>query len=79
MEDVWITPSPGNIPRWIEDADVWDGIRAMLREERCVEERHRLDIEADNLCRWFGRELSALEYAIATPSSMYTRFFIYRH
>jgi hypothetical protein len=26
MEDVWITPSVGDVPRWMEDPDVRDGI-----------------------------------------------------
>lgn len=67
MEDVWITPSTGQVPRWLEDADVRDGIRALLKRERCREEQKRLGIEADNLCRFFGEELAALELALRTP------------
>jgi hypothetical protein len=74
MEDVWITPSLGDVPRWLEDADVREGIRAMLRLDRCLEERRRLGYEADNLCRWFGRELHAVELALASPSSKYLAF-----
>ncbi|KAI6031038.1 hypothetical protein EDC04DRAFT_2868959 [Pisolithus marmoratus] len=51
MEDVWITPSPGETPRWLEDADVRDGIQALLKRERCLEEQHRLSLEADNIQR----------------------------
>jgi hypothetical protein len=69
MEDVWITPMEGEVPRWLEDADVREGIRAILKVDRCLEERRRLGLEADNLCRWFGQELSAVEVALATPSS----------
>lgn len=69
MEDVWITPSVGNVPRWIEDVDVRDGIRAMLKWDRCQEEQRRLGLEADNLCRWFGDELAELELALRSPSS----------
>jgi hypothetical protein len=68
MEDVWIAPSIGEIPRWLEDADVRDGIRAMLKLDRCLEERRRLGNEADNLCRWFGNELAATELALVTPA-----------
>lgn len=71
MEDVWITRTPGTLPRWLEDSDVREGIRAMLKIDRCKEERLRLGIEADNLCRWFGRELSAVETALVLPSSMF--------
>ncbi|KAF9469487.1 hypothetical protein BDZ94DRAFT_692 [Collybia nuda] len=69
MEDVWITPSADKIPPWLEDIDVRQGIRAMLKVDRCLEERRRLGMEGDNMCRWFARELSALEVAIATPTS----------
>ncbi|GLB45913.1 hypothetical protein LshimejAT787_3800020 [Lyophyllum shimeji] len=69
MEDIWITRSPGEVPRWLEDLDVREGIRGMLKAERCHEERRRLGVEADNLCRWFGRELASIELAIATPAN----------
>lgn len=72
MEDVWITPCPGNIPAWLEDVDVREGIRATLKMDRCQEELRRLGSESDNLCRWFGREIGALEVAIVTPSSEFT-------
>jgi len=72
QEDVWITPSDGKLPRWLDDSDVRDGIRAMLKVDRCSEERQRLRIEADNLCRWFGRELAAVELALRTPSSRFS-------
>jgi hypothetical protein len=71
MEDVWITPSPQEIPRWLDDPDVREGIRAMLKVDRCLEERRRLGNEADNMCRWFGRELEAIEVAILQPSSTF--------
>lgn len=67
MEDVWITPSVGEVPRWLDDTDVRDGIRALLKRERCREEQVRLGTEADNLCRFFGEELAALEFALHTP------------
>lgn len=69
MEDVWISRSPEDIPRWLEDPDVREGIRAMLKRDRCVEETRRLGLESDNMCRWFGREYLAVQLALATPSS----------
>jgi hypothetical protein len=69
MEDVWIAPAEGEVPRWLEDRDVREGIRAILKLDRGLEERRRLGIEADNLCRWFGRELCAVKVALSTPSS----------
>lgn len=71
MEDIWITRSQGEVPIWLEVPEVREGIRCMLKADRCLEERRRLGIEADNICRWFGRELAAIELAIATSSSLY--------
>ncbi|KAG1755309.1 hypothetical protein EDD22DRAFT_981585 [Suillus occidentalis] len=31
MQDVWITPSIGEVPRWLEDLDIRDGIHALLK------------------------------------------------
>jgi hypothetical protein len=59
----------GQVPRWLEDANVREGIRTILKVDRCLEECRRLGLEADNLCRWFGQELSAVKVALATPSS----------
>lgn len=73
MEDVWISQS-GDIPRWLDDADVRQGIRAMLKIDRCLEERCRLGREADNLCRWFGRELAAIELVLHEQRSTSCHF-----
>ncbi|KAG1835702.1 hypothetical protein EV424DRAFT_1340758 [Suillus variegatus] len=67
MEDVWITPSIGEVPQWLEDSHVRDGICALLKRDRCEEEQIWLSIEADNLCRFFGDELAALELALCLP------------
>jgi hypothetical protein len=68
MQDVWISPSTGETGRWLEDPDVRDGIRAMLKQDRCREEQRRLYIEADNLCRWLVREVATVELALrSTP------------
>ena len=40
IEDVWISRSEGQVPRWLEDIDVRKGIRCMLKADRCLEERH---------------------------------------
>ncbi|KIJ57977.1 hypothetical protein HYDPIDRAFT_73001, partial [Hydnomerulius pinastri MD-312] len=69
LQDVWIAPSIGEIPHWLEDSSVRDGIRALLKHDRCREEQHRLGIEADNMCRWFGLELSAVELALRQPEN----------
>jgi len=68
MEDVWITPSTGDIPRWLGDLDVREGIRAMLKIDRCLEEQGRVVMEAENLCRWLGQEVATTELAIQSPS-----------
>jgi len=68
MEDVWISPSPVEVPRWLEDPDVREGIRAMLKQDRCNEESRRLHREADNISRWLRHEIAAVELALCTPS-----------
>lgn len=70
MEDVWIERSVGQTPRWIESPEVRQGIRAMLSLDRCKEERVRLGREADNMCRWFGAELTKTMLAKTDPKSM---------
>lgn len=74
MQDVWITPSIGEVPRWLEDADVRDGIRALLKRERCLEEQRRLGLEADNMCRWFGNELTAVHMALRKSERTFVRY-----
>jgi hypothetical protein len=66
MEDVWVHPSTSAAPPWLTDSKVQKGIWAMLKIDRCTEEYRRLGLEADNLCRWFGQELAAIELAIQT-------------
>lgn len=39
LQDVWISPAAGEIPQWLEDTDVRDGIRAMLKCDHCCEEQ----------------------------------------
>jgi len=70
MEDMWISPSIGEIPCWIDNQDVRTGICAMLKCNQCLEECRRLGMEADNLCCWYGTELAAVELALRTPESM---------
>ncbi|KAG2104683.1 uncharacterized protein F5147DRAFT_746521 [Suillus discolor] len=69
MEDVWITPSAGDIPRWLDDSDVRGGIRALLKHDQCQEEQQHLSIEAENLCHYFGDELCALELALSSDTT----------
>jgi len=80
LEDVWVTPTNGKVPRWLDDVDVRNGIRAMLKVNRCLEERRRLGLEADNLCRWFGSELAAVQLALESGESKSLVFsFLYSH
>ncbi|KAG2056567.1 hypothetical protein BDR06DRAFT_981299 [Suillus hirtellus] len=58
MEDVWITPL---------DSCIRDGICALLKQDLCKEEQIHLNIEADNLCHFFGNELMALELTLQLP------------
>lgn len=57
----------GEIPRWLEDSDVHEGIRALLKCDRCRKEQLHLGTEVDNMCRWFGQELFSVELALRNP------------
>ncbi|TFK16874.1 hypothetical protein FA15DRAFT_683652 [Coprinopsis marcescibilis] len=39
LEDVWISPSNVEIPPWLNDPSVREGIRGMLRQDRCLEDQ----------------------------------------
>ncbi|KAF8229912.1 hypothetical protein L208DRAFT_1423974 [Tricholoma matsutake] len=57
MEDVWVAPAH----HWLKDS--------ILKLDQCLEEQCCLGTEADNLCRWFGQELCAIELALKRPSN----------
>ncbi|KAI1784327.1 hypothetical protein LXA43DRAFT_901841 [Ganoderma leucocontextum] len=69
LADVWVTRVAPTIPRWLKEVEVRQGIRAILIKDRCLEERRRLGSEADNMCRWYGLELAAVELAIRDPKN----------
>ncbi|KAF6747718.1 hypothetical protein DFP72DRAFT_821404 [Ephemerocybe angulata] len=71
MENVWVDPIDQETHRWVRDVNVRDGIRAMHKIDRCSEELHRLGREADNMLRWYKRELAAVVEAIQDPESTY--------
>ncbi|EED85282.1 predicted protein [Postia placenta Mad-698-R] len=79
LADVWIDPSQAQAPRWLEDVDVHKGIHTLLLEDHCLEERHRLGREADNICRWYGSELAAAKLALATSSNADIAFLLQQH
>ncbi|KAJ6585476.1 hypothetical protein B0H19DRAFT_1206873 [Mycena capillaripes] len=63
-EDVWITPSVGQIPRWLDDSDVRDGIRSLHVVDRCIEEEERLKLESANMSNWLMQELAIVSRAL---------------
>ncbi|KAJ7652999.1 hypothetical protein B0H17DRAFT_957640, partial [Mycena rosella] len=65
-EDVWITPAEGQIPRWLNDVDVRDGIHALHSADRCAEESVRLNMECRNMSTWLTEELRIVKAAIGT-------------
>ncbi|KAK6996412.1 hypothetical protein R3P38DRAFT_2799725 [Favolaschia claudopus] len=78
-EDVWITPSDGPIPRWLNDEDVKDGIRSLHVLDRCAEEIIRLNLERDNLRRWLAEEKEIVQRSIeliADSSENWLSFFV---
>lgn len=71
-EDVWISPSAGPVPRWLNDADVRDGIRSLHVADRCGEEVVRLNLERENLRRWLLEEREVVKRAIESDPSAST-------
>ena len=69
LADVWVSRVSKPIPRWLADVLVRKGIQAVLAKDRCLEERRRLNMEADNLCQSYGRDLAAVELAMRNPGS----------
>ncbi|KAF7372750.1 hypothetical protein MSAN_00480600 [Mycena sanguinolenta] len=50
--------------RWLVDANVRAGIRAMLQKDRCEEEALRLQRERRHMQMWFATEWAAVKHAI---------------
>jgi hypothetical protein len=72
LEDVIIGPTPEPPARWFTESTIRLGVRALLKLDRCAEEKDRLITEAGNMCNWFRRELTALELALLDPGSTST-------
>ncbi|KAJ6489999.1 hypothetical protein C8R45DRAFT_769079, partial [Mycena sanguinolenta] len=70
-EDVWITPSTGPIPRWLDDDNVRDGIRSLHCADRCAEEAVQLNLERENLRRWLDEERAIVLRAMNSSTSTF--------
>ncbi|KAF9037521.1 hypothetical protein BJ165DRAFT_1314737, partial [Panaeolus papilionaceus] len=66
-ENVCLAASKFDLMDWEIDPATQDGIQALLQIDRCDEELERLQLEADNMCCWFGREIRAAEIALSLP------------
>ncbi|KAG6839552.1 hypothetical protein C0991_001573 [Blastosporella zonata] len=69
LQDVWISRPTDKVPRWLQDPNLCEAIRARLKLDRCQEEQQRLQDEAVNLAQWHGRELAAVELALQVPTN----------
>ena len=63
------------MPRWLTDEKIRTGNRALHLLDRAAEERIQLTTEASNMCRWFSRELYALEAMRTLPQCELLTFF----
>jgi hypothetical protein len=72
LEGVIIGQTPEPPARWFTESTVCLGVRALLKLDRCVEEKDRLLTEAGNMCNWFCRELTVLELSLLDPGSTFT-------
>ncbi|TFK63382.1 hypothetical protein BDN72DRAFT_775931 [Pluteus cervinus] len=74
LEDVWTTEFKDAVPaRWLNDVKTREGIRAMLKSQRCKEEKSRLAIEAVNLTVWYEQELRGIEGALRNSAHFHFR------
>ena len=65
-QDVGLTESDEvtEPPAWLCNEEVRDGIKAMLEQDRCEEERQRLIMEKRSLQEWFQEEWLIVNEAI---------------
>ncbi|KAJ7275583.1 hypothetical protein B0H12DRAFT_1228041 [Mycena haematopus] len=75
-EDVWIFADQSDIPRWLNDEDVRDGVQSLHLLDRCAEESRRLDLERANLRQWLEDELAIVAQAITSNSDTSFAFFL---
>ncbi|KAF9508417.1 hypothetical protein BS47DRAFT_1416606 [Hydnum rufescens UP504] len=64
-QDIWenanmVDFEGGEIPLWLANKEVWDGIRAAQEVKSCQEELRRCDVEYSNLRAWFVEEYEAV-------------------
>ncbi|KAH6890083.1 hypothetical protein BKA70DRAFT_1120762 [Coprinopsis sp. MPI-PUGE-AT-0042] len=80
LTDVWVSMSEGEeVPPWLSDPEVREEIAAMHAQDRCSEERVRVGIERDNMCRWFRKEFLAVEIALRSESGKPIAFALMRY
>ena len=66
-QDLGFEESEGQeLPRWLADEKVREGIRCRLELDRCVEEQTRLQWETCALQEWFMMEWETLQHAKST-------------
>jgi hypothetical protein len=68
MEDVWLHRTPSKeAPAWIREPNIRQGIRSVLKIQRCKEEEWRVNQEARNMLHWYEHEVTVLETASLLP------------
>lgn len=72
MFDVWVDSNTINTNNqaWLIDPKVREGIRFIHDIDRSTEEHRRLGREAENLLRFYSRELRVLEIALQSAKGM---------
>lgn len=73
--DVWndaglLGDDAADIPQWMSNHQVRQGIQALLEFHRCCEELQRLKVEFSNLRRWFISEIEAVQSALSSMPSV---------
>jgi len=63
-DDRGLTDNDMEVPLWLGNDQAHEGIRAMLMQDRCEEEKVFLQREANALAYWFSTEWDTLQIAL---------------
>ncbi|KAJ3513219.1 hypothetical protein NMY22_g15109 [Coprinellus aureogranulatus] len=65
---IWLDPGltdmVDEVPPWLGDEKTREGIKALLLQDRCLEELQHLQREVDSMVHWFSYEWERLESAL---------------
>lgn len=70
-QDIGLDDELGEIPKWLGDENVRNGIKYMLQLDRCLEEERRLKKERSVLQEWMIEEWNLVKAAETTTGNIF--------